>query len=137
MPFGMIDLWLGLMIGFWPRLTIGFFPILMIGFFPNVMDPVMPACRCRGPAVIGAMPIEVSRAIMLARFGPGLAGRRSFRCCSQYRHKHNKYRDTHRSLRSKSALLNEIESPRLALAHFKAKFRSRQGGLAAQRRTRG
>ena len=59
MPFGMIDLWLGLMIGFWPRLTIGFFPILMIGFFPNVMDPVMPACRCHVPAMIGAMPIEV------------------------------------------------------------------------------
>ena len=84
MPFGMIDFWLGgLMIGFWPRLTIGFFPILMIGlfpnvmggFFPNVMDPVMPAYRCHVPAMIGAMPIEVRRTIMPARFGPGLAGR--------------------------------------------------------------
>jgi hypothetical protein len=83
MPFGMIDFWFGLMIGFWPSLTIGFFPILMIGlfpnvmggFFPNVMDPVMPAYRCHVPAVIGAMPIEVRRTIMLARFGPGLAGR--------------------------------------------------------------
>ncbi len=87
MPFGMIDFRLGgLMIGFWPRLTIGFFPILMIGllpnvmsgFFPNVMDPEMLACRCRDPAVFGAMPVEVRRTIMLARFGPGHAGRRSF-----------------------------------------------------------
>ncbi len=52
MPSGMIDFWLGLMLGF--------FPNVMSGFFPNVMDLVMLACRCRVPAMAGAMPIDVS-----------------------------------------------------------------------------
>ncbi len=57
---------------------IDFLQNLMLGFFLDFMDPVKSTRRCRVPAMIGAMPIDVHRTKMPMRFGLGHARLRSF-----------------------------------------------------------
>jgi len=60
MPFGLINFWPS---NFW-----------LIDFLLNFMDQMVSTCRCRVPAMILAMPVDVHRTEMLTSFGLGHAG---------------------------------------------------------------
>ena len=74
MPFGLIHFSLNFM---------------HLVFSLNVPELMVSTCRCRVPAMILAVPIDVNRTKMLTRFGPAQAGHRSFRwCCCHQHHQH-------------------------------------------------